>query len=236
MQKFSQRIKPEEFRQWNERMVKKYDPDAFHHHPNLFVRFIEARRVRAILKLADIHKEDRLLEVGCGAGNILEKGSMTNSFGTDLSISILTKARQKLGGRVDLFQGDAQSLPVKDGMFKKVICSEVLEHLLDPAAALNEIARILEPQGLAIISMPNELWINRIKRILMRLGLFEWLLKSKGGYGEMPERMEDEWHLQAFELNAWLSLFETLFKVTLVMKIPFFWIPLRYVVRLEKVG
>ena len=74
--KMSTRVKPEKFREWNEKMVKKYDPDAFHHHPNPAVRFIEAKRVNTILKLIDIrYKGGRLLEVGCGAGNILEKAS-----------------------------------------------------------------------------------------------------------------------------------------------------------------
>jgi hypothetical protein len=50
----------------------------------------------------------------------------------------------------------------------------------------------------------------------------------------MPERMEDEWHLHTFTLKEWLDLFKKLFRVTRVRKIPFPWMPLRYVVRLEK--
>ena len=41
MHQSSERIKPEEFREWNEKMLEKYDPDAFHHHSSAFVRFIE---------------------------------------------------------------------------------------------------------------------------------------------------------------------------------------------------
>jgi hypothetical protein len=52
----------------------------------------------------------------------------------------------------------------------------------------------------------------------------------------MPERMEDEWHLHAFSLQEWLDLFERYFKATLLKRIPFFWLPLRYVIRLEKIG
>ena len=234
MKEFSVRVKPEEFKEWNDKMVKKYDPDAFHHHPNPVVRFIEFKRVRAILKLMNPGKEGRILEVGCGAGNILEKAPGGKLFGVDISAFILTKAKQKLSKRVFLFQADAQILPFKDQTFKQIICSEVFEHLLDPSASLQEIARTLDHQGIAIISVPNELLINRIKKILIRLGIFDWLFHRQGEYSEMPERMEDEWHLHSLQLEEWLDLFKRYFRVTRLVRIPFFWLPLRYVIRLER--
>ena len=235
MNEFSARIKPEEFKEWNDKMIRKYDPDAFHHHPNPIVRFIEIKRVKVIFKLMDKHdKGNRVLEVGCGAGNILEKAPPGKLYGIDISAFILAKAKQKLINKTYLFQADAQNLPFKDRVFKQVICSEVLEHLLDPSASLQEIARILSHHGIAIISVPNELWINRIKRVLIRLGIFDWLLRRGGEYGKMPEKMEDEWHLHALSLQEWLALSNNFFKVTRLRRIPFSWLPLRYVMRLEK--
>lgn len=234
MQTSLTRIRPNDFKDWNERMVKKYDPDAFHHHSNPLIRFVEWRRVRAIVKLMDIHKETRVLEIGCGAGNVIGKTSFQKLFGVDISSSILNKAKRKLSDRAHLFQGDAQNLPCKDEVFKQVICSEVLEHLLSPSEALHEMARILEPRGVAVISVPNELWINRIKSILVELRIFRWFVNRRGEYKEMPKRMEDEWHLHALLLNQWLSLFKQYFKVKRLRRIPFPWLPLRYVIRLEK--
>jgi len=216
-------------------MVRKYDPNAFHRHPNIFVRLIEKKRVKVIFKMINIHKEDRILEVGCGAGNVLEKAKMGDLFGVDISDYILKKAKQRLNKKVFLLQADALNLPFKDQTFKKVICSEVLEHLLDPLVSLYEIKRILDCEGKAIISVPNELWINRIKRILIRVGIFNWMLHRKGEYREMPEKMEDEWHLHIYSLETWLNLFERFFKVTQVKRIPFFWLPLRFVIHLEKI-
>jgi len=228
------RIRADEFKEWNERMVKKYDPDAFHHHSNPLIRFVERRRVTAIIKLMDIHKDTSVLEIGCGAGNVIEKTSLEKLFAVDISSSILNKARRKLSKRAHLFQGDAQRLPCRDEVFKQVICSEVLEHLLSPSEALLEMARVLESRGVAVISVPNELWINRIKSILVALRIFRWFVNRRGEYTEMPERMEDEWHLHALLLKEWLSLFKQCFKVTRLRKIPFSWLPLRYVIRLEK--
>jgi len=228
------RIRADEFKEWNERMVKKYDPDAFHHHSNPLIRFVEHRRVNTIVKLMDIHKEACVLEIGCGAGNVIEKINSGKLFGVDISRSILNKGKMKLNKKVHLFQGDAQNLPCKDEVFKQVICSEVLEHLLSPSEALHEMARILEPRGVGVISVPNELWINRIKSILVELRIFRWFVNRRGEYKEMPERMEDEWHLHALPLKQWLSLFKQCFIVTRLRRIPFPWLPLRYVIRLEK--
>ncbi len=235
MKTYSQRIRSEEFRSWNDEMIRKYDPDAFHHHSSSIVRFIESKRVKAILELMDEnYKEDRIIEVGCGAANILEKVPTGNLFGIDISALLLLKAKERLRGNAFLIQSDAQSLPYKGQTFKQVICSEVLEHLLDPSAALNEMARVLSTEGVAVVSLPNESMINRIKSILKWLGLFKWLFQRKGSYSKMPENMQDEWHLQTFTWKEWLNLFKKFFRVTRVRKIPFFWIPLRYVVRLEK--
>jgi ubiquinone/menaquinone biosynthesis C-methylase UbiE len=228
-------ITPEEFKEWNEMMVIKYDPDAFHHHTNPFIRFTENKRIKAIYKLINVSPQDCVLEIGCGAGNILEKAPMGKLFGIDISSFILNKSRKKLNEKFFLFQADAQTLPFKDLSFPRIICSEVLEHLLDPLASLNEMSRILKTQGITIISVPNELMINRIKSIFIRLGLFKWLFQRKGNYQKMPERMEDEWHLHVFKLEEWLDLFKKYFRVTRIKKIPFFWLPLRYVVRLEKI-
>ena len=229
------KIKPEEFKDWNEKMVDKYNPDSFHHHHNPLVRYIERKRVQAIFKLIDVQSRDRVIEVGCGAGNVIEKAPRGILFGVDLSGPILNKAKRRMDKKVFWLQADAQNLPCQDQIFAHVICSEVLEHLLDPSEALREIARVLKNQGIAVVSVPNESLINRIKTLLIRLGIFKWLFQEKGNYQAMPEKMEDEWHLHALPLREWLDLFGKLFRVCRMKRIPFWWLPLRYVLRLEKI-
>lgn len=230
----SERIRPEEFREWNERMLGKYDPDAFHHHSNILVRFIERKRVKAIFKVAGIQGKDCVIEIGCGAGNVIERASAGKLFGTDISSSVLLKARWRLNQKAHLFQADAQNLPCKNDAFTRIICSEVLEHLIDPSAALSEMSRILKTGGAVVISIPNESMINQIKSLLIRFGVFGCLFRRAGKYPDMSEKMEDEWHLHAFKLKEWLDLSKKRFKVTRLRRIPFFWLPLRYVIRLEK--
>lgn len=46
------------------------------------------------------------------------------------------------------------SIPVPDSSFDVILCSEVLEHIPDPVAAIKEFARILKPGGTLLISAP----------------------------------------------------------------------------------
>ena len=50
---------------------------------------------------------------------------------------------------------DAKKLPFKDSTFDFIVCSEVLEHIIDYQSALSEINRILKPQGKLAVSVPK---------------------------------------------------------------------------------
>ncbi len=64
------------------------------------------------------------------------------------------------------FNRDALESTVKAGPFDVVLCAEVLEHLLDPERHLAAIARLLKPDGVCIVSLPNE---NSVFHRLMSL-------------------------------------------------------------------
>lgn len=49
---------------------------------------------------------------------------------------------------------DIRRVPLPDGSVARIICNNVLEHVVDPRAAVQEIFRLLEPGGLAYISTP----------------------------------------------------------------------------------
>jgi SAM-dependent methyltransferase len=56
-------------------------------------------------------------------------------------------------GQID-YVCDAASMPLPDAMFDAVLCTEVLEHVMDPASVIREIGRILKPGGRLILSAP----------------------------------------------------------------------------------
>jgi ubiquinone/menaquinone biosynthesis C-methylase UbiE len=222
-----------EFKSWNDAMVEKYDVEQFHNHPSPLIRYIERKRVRRILALLAAGPGDRVLEIGCGAGNILAQIPSARRFGIDLAESLLEKAARRLVKRGALVQGDAEHLPFRDHAWERVYCSEVLEHIPSPATALAEMRRMVAAGGVAVVSVPNERLINTLKAMLRASGLYRVLLGSRSGDYQMPERMDDEWHLHVFDLAALLALIPPGLRVTRIEGIPFRWLPLRYVVRCE---
>ena len=142
-----------EFTAWNEEMVRRYDPDAYHTRSSLPIRAIERLRVRAIRHLLDAAPHMRVLEVGVGGGNVLER-IPGRRVGIDLSPFILHKAHARLGGRAELVRGDAMALPFADGAFDTVVAAWMLYHVPDVGKGLAEIARVLRPGG-ALVAVTN---------------------------------------------------------------------------------
>jgi SAM-dependent methyltransferase len=109
----------------------------------------------------------RVLDLGCGGGRhafeVYRRGADVVAF--DLDPGELTPVTSMFGGMraagevsaqtgAGAISGDATAMPFGDGAFDRVIASEVLEHILDDQRAMNELARVLRPGGLAAITVP----------------------------------------------------------------------------------
>lgn len=209
-------------------MVQRYHPGAYHERSSLPVRVVERARTRKIVQLLDVLPQHRVLEVGVGAGNVLDEVPTGVRFGLDLSPSILRDAHRRLGARATLVRGDGAVLPFRDGAFDRVLASEVLEHLPDPGAAVAEMARVTRPGGVIVLSVPNEGLIDRTKQLLSRAGLMRWL--SSRDY-RVPADMKDEWHLHAFDLETLRTVAEAHVRIDRVVGVPHPLLPLRWVAR-----
>lgn len=220
-------------------MARRFDPEAFHRHPNPWVRAVERARVRAVCALLQAPPGARVLEVGCGPGDLLlALPRDLRSMGLDLSPRLLRRAHERVGPGARLVCADAERLPVGTGSVDRILCSELLEHTLRPARVLAEISRVLRRGGAAVVSVPEEASIDRIKDVLCRLGLRRWLLggsqEPASGEYHMASRMSDEWHLHAFSLELLLSLAPAGLVPRCVRAVPFAALPLRWVVRFER--
>jgi 2-polyprenyl-3-methyl-5-hydroxy-6-metoxy-1,4-benzoquinol methylase len=212
-------------------MARKYDPEAYHLRSNFLIRWIERRRVKTILRFLNTDQHDTVLEIGCGAGNVLEQIESDQLQGIDLSTFLLKKSQKRLATQqVKLAQADAAQLPFADRQFHRLICTEVLEHVLNPRQVVNEMARIATANAILVISVPNEAWINRVKGIICALGLSHWLLQGDGDAYTSPDKMTDEWHLHSFDLALLQEISKDILFIRQIKAIPFGFIPLRYVV------
>ena len=239
-----------DFESWNEVMAERYDPDHYHHHPNRIVRTIEGWRTRKVLRFLNVQANERVVDLGCGAGNMLEMlPEKAERWGVDLSTFLLDKASKRLGvpwedpskvtlqptaKKTRLVRGNLQALPPvisEFGLFDKALCSEVIEHLPDPHLALAEACTLLRPGATFVISVPDERRIDQIKGALKKVRLLHRL------FPDLPEKMEDEWHLHCFDLQ---TLRKTVAGLPLKEKrcagIPGRLMPLRWVVSYERLS
>lgn len=219
-----------DFIQWNEEMARKYDPEAYHLRSNFLIRWIERRRVKTILNFLNTGQQDTVLEIGCGAGNILEQIPSTRLHGIDLSTFLIKKSQRRLAShQAILARSNAEQLPFANARFRKLVCSEVLEHVSSPRQVVCEMARVATADAVLVISVPNEAWIERVKGIIRWLGLGRWLLKGSEGSYSSPDQMTDEWHLHSFDLTMLKEISKGLLVIRQTKAIPFSFIPLRYV-------
>jgi SAM-dependent methyltransferase len=84
----------------------------------------------------------------------------------------------------ECLQVDAnQRLPFEDGTFDLVWCSEVIEHLNDPAFSLGELRRVTKRGGLLVLTTPNS---------------YAWLFRFIALFGLTPQRIQRKDHVQFF--------------------------------------
>jgi SAM-dependent methyltransferase len=91
-----------------------------------------------------------LLDAGCGQKPYSELFARRVEVHIGLELSPDSAYR---GHQADIF-GDVTALPIASGSIQTVLCTEVLEHLKSPRAALEEFFRVLQDGGLLILTAP----------------------------------------------------------------------------------
>jgi ubiquinone/menaquinone biosynthesis C-methylase UbiE len=108
-------------------------------------------------KLRDQNPTIRILDVGCGTGANLEMLShYGEAEGVDVSDDALEFCRRK--GLV-VKKGLVESLPYEDESFELTTALDVIEHLDDDIAGLQEMYRVTRPGGYSLFFVPAFMWL-----------------------------------------------------------------------------
>jgi SAM-dependent methyltransferase len=110
----------------------------------------------------------RVLDLGCGKGRhsfeALKRGAQVAALDLDheslQDVGILGAAINEDGNApaeaaLDCLRADATRLPFAAGSFDVVIASEVLEHISQDTGVIEEVARVLRPDGILALSVPR---------------------------------------------------------------------------------
>jgi len=128
------------------------------------------------LDLLDPQPGDRILDLGCGRGEVVAHliRDGYEVIGIDYSGDALHLSRELLEREdlpVHLARCDAARLPFADGSFDRILMGDVIEHLEweHGEAALREIGRILAPGGTVLVHTAPNLWFVRLVLPIVRL-------------------------------------------------------------------
>ena len=113
-----------------------------------FQKYWQRKRYSIIVDYCKNFKS--ILDIGCGSNQILD--GLPQSIGCDIEIN---KLRYVRGPFRNLVQADVHNLPFKDDSFDACILSQVIEHLPQNPAILDEVVRVNRKNGYIIIGMPD---------------------------------------------------------------------------------
>lgn len=106
---------------------------------------------------ASLPPEARVLDAGAGEGKYYDDLAHTRYVGVDLSVGDAAWDYSHLDALADL-----GNLPFGQGCFDAAICTQVLEHVLEPGQVLTELYRVLKPGGQLFLSVPQS-WYQHQK-------------------------------------------------------------------------
>ncbi len=155
-----------------------------------------------IPKVAEFNKYEgkKVLEVGVGMGMDLKQYAQNRAIctGIDLTEGAIEKTRKlfdyhKL--KAELKVMDAENLNFEDNKFDMVYSAGVLHHTPDTQKAIDEIYRVLKPDGKAIILLYSKTWQHYIMRVfvagvlqkeLFRMSMQDLINRYSETYGYSP--------------------------------------------------
>jgi ubiquinone/menaquinone biosynthesis C-methylase UbiE len=112
------------------------------------------------LEELDLRRDDRLLDVACGAGKLVRAVAprVERAVGVDLSPGMIEEARRRTddegsdgADRIEFFVGPSDRLPFGDAEFTALVTTTAFHHFPDPEASVREMTRVVAPGGRIVI-------------------------------------------------------------------------------------
>jgi len=175
-------------------------------------RKITREREKIAIKIINkiVKKNSKVLDTGCGEGNFMRRlikiSPNADVRGIELSKDAVKEAKKS---RLNVTEGDLNNkIKFEKNFFDIIYCGEVIEHLYNPDAFLEEVHRVLNKEGYLIVTTPNlAAWFNRI---LFLIGVQPVFLETStknalvgaGFIKKLRKLREPIGHIRVFTLSA----------------------------------
>ena len=171
------------------------------HHPSVIASHgVRTAADSAAYLLPHLREGASVLDVGCGPGTITL--DLAEAVGTGQVIGIepvdepLVDARRNAAARGDarteFVRGDVYELPWDNGTFDVVHAHQVLQHLVDPVAALREMARVTRSGGVVAIrdvDYASMVWYPETEGMTLWLDLYRRLARANHAMPDAGRRL-----------------------------------------------
>lgn len=142
-------------------------------------------RIRKLVALLAAEPRGRLLDVGCAGGEfatlVARDGWQVVGLEREPSLVETARARGIETYHVDL---DREPFPLPAASLDAAVAGEVIEHLVDTDHLLGELARVLRPGGVLVLTTPNLASLeNRVRLLLGRYPM--WMDHGVDGAGHL---------------------------------------------------
>jgi ubiquinone/menaquinone biosynthesis C-methylase UbiE len=156
-----------------------------------------SRRLKASFEIAAIEPGMKILDVGCGRGEIMrhcaELGAEAHGFdyapvAVRMTHGLISQSKNFKGTIAPAVQADAKHIPYPSSFFDRVLLFDVVEHLhpWELAVTFAEIRRVLKPEGRLIIHTAPNIWYDRYAYPVVRR--FRLLMGQGADYPRDPRQ------------------------------------------------
>ena len=136
-----------------------------------FVRKVFWDRIKYSIKFAQIKNSSVVLDIGCNTGHLLKNIRKINNvcecWGIDVETKIISLKIENCKFKI----ADVKEIPFEDNNFSIIFALDILEHVKELNKAINEIHRVLKPEGVFILCGPTESWFYKLCRFI-QFGVF----------------------------------------------------------------
>jgi len=133
---------------------RNFDKAALRGEPSYVWRAGQQRRLDMIINASDERIKGNILENGCGVGMYMEHLSLFGGIVIGLEYDFERTAEAHVNSPHTL-NAAGEFIPLPSGTFDLILSHEVIEHVQDDRAAIQEMVRVLRTGGRAVIFCPN---------------------------------------------------------------------------------